>query len=274
MTPRTDTDPRISRRRKAVARSRTRKVVATTSALVVVAAVSWAAFASPLLAIDEVRVVGAEHTSADDIARVAELDDSSNLLLISTDAIERAAETLPWVKTAEVDRILPGTVRVTVTERAPAMILSIGAARWTIDVRGRVLAVGEHCERERACVSGSDLPVITGAETGDVALGATVSAPELVDALKAYRSLDRKLRARVVGIVAPSLERISFSLSDGMLIRFGAAERLRAKNEVLSALLEEIAREHRTVAYIDVRVPTSPAVAPAAAAGPHPSPSA
>ena len=264
MTARPQTDPRISRRRKAVARSRTRKVVGTTSVLVAVAAVSWAAFGSPLLAVDEVRVVGAEHTTADEIARAAELDDSDNLLLISTDDIARAAETLPWVKTAEVDRILPGTVRVRVTERVPALTLSVGAAHWTIDARGRVLAVGESVGK------GNDLPVITGAETGDVALGATVDAPELVDALKAFRSLDRKLRAQVTAVVAPAVERISFSLSDGTLIRFGAAERLHAKNEVLSALLEEIARENRTVAYIDVRVPTSPAVAPAA--GPRATP--
>lgn len=264
---RSQTDPRISRRRKAVARSRTRRIAGAVSALVALGAVGWAAFASPLLAVDEVKVVGAEYTTAAEVTEVARLDTNDNLLLISTDAIERAAETLPWVKTAEVDRILPGTVRVRITERVPAMVLSIGAARWTIDVRGRVLAVGEG----GAVGEKGGLPVITGADTGDIEVGGEVTAPELVDALKAYRSLDRSLRRRVAGIVAPSLERISFSLADGTLIRFGAAERLKAKNEVLSALLEEIARENRAVAYIDVRVPTSPAIAPATA--PRPSPS-
>ncbi|MDQ3963048.1 MAG: FtsQ-type POTRA domain-containing protein [Actinomycetota bacterium] len=264
MTARSQTDPRISRRRKAVARSRTRRIAGTVSAIVALGAVGWAAFASPLLAVDEVKVVGAEHTTAADIAQAAGLDTSDNLLLVSTEAIARAAETLPWVKTADVERILPGTVRVRVTERVPAMVLSIGAARWTIDVRGRVLAVGEsETARDRGT-----LPVLSGAETGDVEVGGSVSAPELVDALKAYRSLDRSLRRRVVGIVAPSLERITFSLADGTLIRFGAAERLRAKNEVLSALLEEVAREGRAIAYIDVRVPTSPAIAPASGAPP------
>ena len=267
MSQRVKTDPRISRRRKAVARSRTRKIVATVTTLGALAALSWAAFASPLLAVDEVRVVGAKHTTAGEIARAADIDDSDNLLLISTDAIAQAAETLPWVKSAEVDRILPGTVRVRVTERVPALILTVGAARWTIDVRGRVLAVGEGGTEGDA-----SLPVITGAETGDIEVGGTVVAPELVDALKAFRSLDRKLRQKVAGVVAPSLERISFSLEDGTLIRFGAAERLSAKNEVLNALLDEIARENRSVAYIDVRVPTSPAVAPATL--PRPTPSA
>ena len=57
---------------------------------------------------------------------------------------------------------------------------------------------------------------------------------------RAFRSLAPKLRARIVAVIAPSFERISFSLEDGTLIRFGAAERLDAKNEVLDALLARL----------------------------------
>jgi cell division septal protein FtsQ len=85
-----------------------------------------------------------------------------------------------------------------------------------------------------------------------------------------------KVRDEIVAVVAPSFERISFSLADGTLIRFGAAERLDAKNEVLNALLKRLKEQGRSAAYIDVRVPTSPAVAPrtSEAARPAPSPSA
>ena len=49
-------------------------------------------------------------------------------------------------------------------------------------------------------------------------------------------------------------------MSDGTQVRFGAAESLRAKNEVLVALLAQMRGEGRTAGYIDVRVPTSPAI--------------
>lgn len=257
------TDPRISRRRVAVARSKRRKVAALAATVAAVAAVGWAALASPLLAVDEVRVVGAEHTTADQIAEAAGLDPEDNLLLISTDRIARAAEELPWVKRAEVDRMLPGTVRVRVTERVPALILSLGSTRWTVDARGHVLTTG---------AARRGLPLLGGADSGDVEVGERLEAPELRAALEAFRSLRPRVRSDVSAVIAPSAERISFSLDDGTLIRFGAAESLRAKNEVLKALLAELRREKRTVAYIDVRVPTSPAVAPAGAALPAPTP--
>jgi cell division protein FtsQ len=252
-TERLATDPRISRRRRAVAKSKRRRIATVIGGLVFVGGLGWVALASPLLSVDEVRVVGAEHTTSEEIAQVAGLGSDDNLLLLSTDAVEEKAETLPWVRSAEVDRMLPGTVRVKIVERVPAMVVSLGAARWTIDSRGYVL--------ESGAVS-NGLPILGGAETGDIEVGKQLTTPEIQDALKAFRSMSGALRRKVVAVVAPTFERISFSLEDGTLIRFGAAERLAAKNQVLDALLDRLKQQGRVAAYIDVRVPTSPAVAP------------
>lgn len=262
---RAKTDPRIRRRRKAIARTKRKKVVSGLSAVAAVGGLAWLGFASPLLSVDRIKVVGGQHTTSEDVARVAGLDAGDNLLLLSTGDVEELAETLPWVRDAEVDRMLPGTVRVRITERVPALVLSLGAARWTIDARGHVLDSG---------VIADELPVLGGAETGDIEIGRRLETPEIQHALRAFRSLSNDLRKRVAAVIAPSFERISFSLDDGTLIRFGAAERLAAKNEVLDALLDRLKRQGRSAAYIDVRVPTSPAVAPrSAVASPSPSPS-
>lgn len=223
---------------------------------------AWLAFLSPVLAVDRVTVVGARHTTAREVARAAALDNDDNLLLLSTGDVARAVEELPWVKRAEVDRMLPGTVRVRITERRPAAILTLGAAAWTLDGRGRVLSEGRV----------GDLPVIGGVAAGAIRPGTVVEAAEVVHALRAFRRLPPGLRDRVVAIVAPTLERISFSLEDQTLIRYGAAERMAAKNSVLQALLDRLQEEGRAATYIDVRVPTSPAVAPAVAPLPSPSP--
>lgn len=271
-TERLATDPRISRRRRAVARSKRRRVFIVMGSLAALAAIGWVALASPLLAVDEVKVVGAEHTTSEDVTLAAGLGPDDNLLLLSTSEVEEKTETLPWVRSAEVDRMLPGTVRVRITERVPAMVVSLGAARWTIDPHGFVLDSG---------VVGENLPILGGAETGDIQVGVQLTTPEIQDALKAFRSMSKKLRSKIVAVIAPTFERISFSLADGTLIRFGAAERLAAKNQVLNALLTRLAEQGRVAAYIDVRVPTSPAVAPrtsvaspAVTPAPSPTPSA
>lgn len=262
-TQRVATDPRISRRRRAVARSKRRRVMTWLGSIAVLGALGWVALGSPLLAVDEIRVVGGEHTTSEDVALAAGLGPDDNLLLLSTEEVAARAETLPWVRSAEVDRMLPGTVRVRITERVPAMIVALGAARWTIDARGFVLDSG---------AVNAKLPILGGAETGDIEVGAQLTTPEIQHALKAFRSMSKKLRSKIIAVVAPSFERISFSLADGTLIRFGAAEKLTAKNQVLNALLAKLAQQNKSAAYIDVRVPTSPAVAPRTAAAVDPAP--
>jgi cell division protein FtsQ len=251
---RIQTDPRIRRRRKDVARSRKRKILGVVVTIAVVALVVWTAFWSPLLSVRDVKLTGAQHTTAEEVAAAAGLGAEDNLLLLSADEVVTAARTLPWVADAEVQRRLPGTVKVRVVERKPALVLSLGdAARWTIDAHGHVLQVGQ---------SEPGLPVVGSVEVGHIEPGVKLDAPVMREVLATWRSLPNKLAGDVQAIFAPSLERITFTLVDGTQVRYGAAERLDAKNEVLLALRRKLAEEGRLASYIDVRVPTSPAVGP------------
>lgn len=245
------TDPRFSERRQAIVQKRRRRLMATLILFAVVGGLTWLALFSSLLRVKHVKVIGARHTTAVEVAQVAGLDDEDNLLLLSTDEIARAARQLPWVKTATVARLLPGTVRVKIVERTPAMVVSLGGQKWTVDARGRVLAPGE---------ARKGLPIIGGVEVDPPQTGELVGSDEVLSALRTYRSLPKGLRARIRGVFAPTVERLSFSLEGGTLIRYGAAERLKAKNQVLLALMQRLRAQGRAVAYIDVRVPTNPAV--------------
>lgn len=260
-SPRISTDPRISRRRKAVARSRRRRALATAASVIVVAGLAWLAFFSPLLEVERVVVVGGRHVSAEDVAAAAGLD-RDNLLLLSTERVAQRVRRLPWVRRARVTRRLPDTVRVRVTERRPAMVLSTTRGRWTLDRAGRVLGRGA-AERR--------LPVLGGVQVARLTPGDILSDGEVQAALDVWRSLPRSLRARVAGVFASSLERIALSLDDDVVVRYGAAESMAAKNSVLRAVLARVRAEGRSVGYIDVRVPGSPAIS-AAGASPLPVP--
>ncbi len=249
------TDPRISRRRRAIERTRRRRGLITLGVVVAIAAAVWVAFWSPLLAVDDVVVVGGKHVSADDVALVAELDQSDNLLLASPAEIEAQVERLPWVDSARVDRKLPGTVRVKVVERVPAVVLLLPGGRWTLDAGGHVLTKG---------VADRELPVLAGARVSELEEGSAVEEAEVRDALAALNSLSARIRRQVQAVVAPTTERITLSLEDGTQVRFGAAEALRAKNEVLGTLLADLRLTGAGGGYIDIRVPTSPAVSAAA----------
>jgi cell division protein FtsQ len=250
---RVSTDPRISSRRAAIAQARRRRWIATAILITVVGVGTWATLFSPLLHVREIRVTGAKHTDKRDVALAADLKTDDNLLLVSTAAIAERVRELPWVADAFVARKLPGTIRIRVVERTPAMVLATTEGKWTIDRDGRVLESG---------VVSKKLPVVAGLDIPPVEPGIELEVPSVQSVLVAYRRLPHKLRDKVEGVFAPTEERLSFSLTDGTLIRYGAAERLRAKNEVLLALLSRLRGEGNKVAYLDVRVPTSPAIGP------------
>ena len=245
------TDPRFSRRRRAVERSHRRRLAARATGAAGAALLVWLTFFSPLLDVRTVKVAGARHTSSEEIQASAAIAHGQNVLLLSTGEIARSIEALPWIKRAEVDRMLPSTVRVRVTERKPALVLSLGAARWTIDSSGRVLTAG---------VVKKGLPVLAGVQVATIEPGGRVQTAEAVAALEVWRGLPRKLRTRVVAVVAPTLERISLKLANGTLVRYGAAEDMVAKNEVIRVVLTRLRSAGRPADYIDVRVPTAPAI--------------
>lgn len=250
---RTRTDPRISRRRKAVARSKKRRAIVRGVGVAGLALAVWLAFFSPLLAISEVKLAGAEHTTPDEVAHIVGLDASDNLLLLSTTEVAERVRTLPWVKSVAVERKLPGTVKVSVTERTPVVILAMEDERYLLDRRARVLKVGSADE---------DLPVFAGLQLPSPRPGDRLTAVQLQSALRAFSSMPRSLRAEVAAVFAPTVERITFQLTDGIHIRYGAAEDTASKNEVLKVLLERLRAEGRPASYIDVRVPEAPAVSP------------
>lgn len=247
----------VPRRRKALMRSKRKRFLAAAVAAATLACALWIVLWSPLLKVREVRVLGARHTSSHDVATAAQLDASDNLLLLSAGEVTRKVESLPWVAEAEVERVLPGVVRVRVVERRPAIVLALGAARWTLDERGHVLAAAE---------AEAELPVLAGVQIQRVEIGSRVRAAAVAGALRVWRSLPTVLSDRVAAVFAPTLERITLSLDTGVLIRYGGAHDLEAKNAVLRALLRRIEERGLEAAYIDVRVPTSPAIAPAAPA--------
>lgn len=246
-----------------MARSRRRRFIATMIFLASAAALVWIAFWSPVLNVNKIQVVGARHSSAEAVRTATELTSEDNLLLVSTGEIAQRVKELPWVGDAKVDRRLPGTVRVRVMERKPAMVLSLESGHWTIDSMGRILDSG---------ASSKDLPSLSGPEVGSLRPGDELDAPELTGALKAWRGLPKKLRIRVAAIFAPTVERITFALDDQTIVRYGAPEHLAGKNSVLSALLKGLAAQGKRVSYIDVRVPATPALGPPVTATATPAP--
>ena len=216
----------------------------------------WAALWSPLFDVRNLAVSGARHTTAEEIARVAAVDDGDNLLFVSVSDVENAVERLPWVKSADVNRRLFGTLRVKVIEREPAMQLRTSDGAWIIDEHGSVLETARAAKPKAK----TRLPVFESAGPTAYEPGERVGAVSIRQTLVAFGSFSEEVQAEVRSATAGNAETIRFTLRGGIDVRYGSLDRMRDKAEVLAAVLGQIQTRAESIDYIDVRVPASPAL--------------
>jgi cell division protein FtsQ len=238
-------DPRIRARRVAVAREAGRRrlrrlllVLALAAVTGAVAIVMW----SPLLDVDRVAVAGAGARAAS-VRAAAGVEPGAALLLVRTGGVEERVEELPWVAEARATRELPGTLRITVTERPP-----VGFATRPDGTAAIVDATG----------------VVT-----EVAASAPAGLPGLVTAAPPPRPgkvVTPGASARVAAALGPLAGRVTrvsvdrgeaaLTLTDARVVRLGDLTRLDEKARAAAAVLD--APGLPAVAYVDVRVPSAP----------------
>jgi cell division protein FtsQ len=249
--------PRVRARRATVARrARSRRFhwFIAASSVVGVLLLAVGVIQSPLLDVDRITVVGAAHDPAADLARVSGIATGDAILRLDLDRAARRIERLPWIADARVTRTLPGTVQITVTERiAVASITRADATVALLDRTGFVIQDVPAAPAELPTVrttspvppAGQPFPVAGG--------GASVAADwDLVG----------RGALREVGLDRADLR---ITLTDGTIVRFGRAEQVASKFAALTAVLDHL--EGAPVEYVDLSVPSAPAVGPIPAAG-------
>jgi len=144
-------DPRLADRRHEVreswARRRLRWVVAL-AGLVLLAAVGLAVLDSPWLSVHRIDVEGAANAPVERVLAEAGVIPGTPTIRVRSGALVTMLESEPWVADATVSVHWPGSVEVTVVERAPAAWVDTGR-RWAlVAVDGVVVTMGEPVDGE------------------------------------------------------------------------------------------------------------------------------
>ena len=242
-------DPRIRERRVAVRRDEGRRrlrILLAAAAVAGVVALAFGVTRTPLLDVDRVRVLGAASTDPATISRAAGLDRKPQLADVDPALVAERVERLPWVQEARVVRHWPGTVEVTLVERAPAATVPAVAGGWAlVDRTGRVLAAAPEPPAGMVQVAAPPAPA-PGEEV----------APEVRASLAVLDALPPSLSERVNGMTVAEDGTVAVHAIDLPIIHFGPPTQIRPK---LVALATLVARTNlRGVKAIDVRVPTAP----------------
>lgn len=188
------------------------------------------------LRVRNVMVEGRVETAAADILAALGAERGSPLLGIDVAMAKARLESLPWVKSAVVERALPDTLNVRVEEHKPFALWQLGRRLSVID-RDGVVIVREDVARF------ADRPLVVGE-------GAGLRAAEILDLLAS----EPEMRAEVEAAVLVSGRRWNLRLKGGIEVRLPEEGTEEAWHR-LARMVQEDGLLTRAVAMIDLRQP-------------------
>jgi cell division protein FtsQ len=204
----------------------------------------------PALHPHAIEVTGTNVVSKDEVLAKAAVDGESNLWLQDTAAMSRRIETIPYVKTADVTRVPPATLRIAVTERTPYAIVVSGPYRSLVDDELRVLS--------GAVPGRGKLPEFRVQGAG-AAPGAFLAEAGAVGFLADAKALT------AAGVDAAVYDRDRFgdlvvTLGNGVRVELGDESDVAKKAVLIGPILAQTAAHGRQLASIDLRAPSTPVV--------------
>ncbi len=188
------------------------------------------------LSVREIRYEGRNLTPEPLLHAAVSAPLGSSIFAVSPREIRERVETLSWVESASIERILPGTIIVRIVERAPFAIWQNSGRYTLIDRSGHEIEADDL----RAY---SNLPLVVGA-------GAPPRAASLLQLLSNYPALQERVKA----VVRVSERRWNLRLASGMDILLPEGH----EEAALRRLMEIHQRDNvldRPLSSIDMRLP-------------------
>jgi cell division protein FtsQ len=188
------------------------------------------------LIVSDVVVQGRGRTSGDAILAALGAARGTAMLEISPSAAKARLEALPWIRTASVERLLPDTLFVQVTERQPLALWQRKGKLELIDREGAVVAIPSLAEF-------ADLVVLVGDD-----------APKAAPALLEMLASEPALRPHVSAAVRVGGRRWNLKFDNGIDVALpednvGAAWHQLAQLDRTDGLLK------RDIVKVDLRLP-------------------
>jgi hypothetical protein len=206
---------------------------------------------TPVFAVRNIEVTGgtrAVRRAVEDTARPVL---GTSLVALDGSSLVDELEALPTVRSVTYDRAFPSTLRIFVRPERPLAVLRLGAERWVLSDRGRVI-------RSSVADPGDRYPAFRLPPRPNVRPGTLVTDVEATTILGALASLPKRFPGGIDEV----------SLDDGELtmalrepwgsprLLLGEAVDLRAKLAVAALLIRSLSADYRSqVTYLDVSVP-------------------
>jgi cell division protein FtsQ len=188
------------------------------------------------LTVDDVLVAGRRETKRSDLLSAIDAQRGDPIIVFDPTAARQRVMNLGWVADAKVERRLPNTIYVRLSERSPVAVWQRNGEFSLVDAEGVV--IGESSAGQRR-----DLTLIVGAE-----------APRHASTLLVMLDTQPQLMERVVAAVRVADRRWNLRLNNGIDVRLPEINPQAAWDH-----LAELEAEHklleRDIILIDLRLP-------------------
>jgi cell division septal protein FtsQ len=223
-------------------------------------------YENPSFAIQDVQVETDGIISTDELRRWSGVERGRNLLALDLARVKRDLELEPFIQSVSVERILPRTLRIRVTEREPIARVNVpqphpggrvDLANYLLDGDGYVLKPLDSSQRVPHAASAEDpLPIISGINANDLQPGKRLDDPRVQAALD---FIDAFARSPMAGVV--DLQRVDISApvalvattGQGSAITFGLADFDRQLAR-WAKIYDAAQRLNKTIASLDLAV--------------------
>ena len=175
--------------------------------------------------------------AVEQLRRWAGVQAGQNLMALDLGRVKRDLELIPFVQSASVERILPHTLRVRVSEREPVAQINVPRLRsvagvefsvFHLDTEGYVMPPLD--PRQRAVAPNQpdeQLPVVLGVPAGEVQTGRRIVAPQVQAALQLIMAFEHSPMAgladlRRIDVSAPEV--LVVMTGQGSEVTFGLAD--------------------------------------------------
>jgi cell division protein FtsQ len=194
-------------------------------------------------AIEQLTIEGQERTSDRAIVTALGLDSNQSMFSFDSAAAKERLQELPWVRHAQVMRLLPARLHIVIEERIPFAVWQHDGETRLIDSDGVAIAPVERAEY-------SELPLVVGA-----------GAPDEAQALFAMLAEETDLKQRLRAAVRVAERRWNLKLDNGVEIRL-PEDSVAAAITKLDKLEQDYGVLSDDIAAVDLRIPGRVTVRP------------
>lgn len=191
-------------------------------------------YENPAFAIREIEAQTDGVLAPDQLRRWAKVRPGQNLLALDLGRVKRDLEMVPVIATVSVERILPKTLRIRVTEREPVLQVSVPRMNaqgvmdlviFHLDASGVVMQPLDPRQRTKPFLQPDDaLPLLSGLRQMDLQPGRPIESPVVQAALRlatefAYSPMAGLVDVKRIDVSAPEV--LVVTTGQGSEVTFG-----------------------------------------------------